>query len=295
MHRKFFVAMLMLTNVSKIKVRGSKTLLQNALYFTIHAMAQRISGLSFRSRIFLFMAVCLISDVAFPEELLVAVASNFSGPMSELAERFEALTGHEIKVAYGSSGRLFTQISTGAPFQIFLSADQGKPARLVELGLADPASRFTYAIGELVLWSAVRDRKVADSNALLNSGVNRIAIANPRHAPYGVAAVEVLDKLDLSATLSGKIVRGENVAQAFQFVESGNAQLGFVARSQVLSLAESRSGSTWVIPGHFYQSIRQDAVLLNQATDCPACSEFLNFLREEAQRALISAYGYRVE
>jgi len=258
-------------------------------------MAQRISDLSFRGRIFLFIAVCLISDVAFPEELLIAVASNFSGPMSELAERFEALTGHEIKVAYGSSGRLFAQISTGAPFQIFLSADQGKPARLVELGLADPASRFTYAIGELVLWSAVRDRKVADSNALLNSGVNRIAIANPRHAPYGVAANEVLDKLGLSATLSGKIVRGENVAQAFQFVESGNAQLGFVARSQVLSLAESRSGSTWAVPGHFYQPIRQDAVLLNQATDCQACSEFLKFLREEAQRALISASGYRVE
>tara|TARA_B100001057_G_scaffold111956_2_gene110092 strand:- start:4186 stop:5052 length:867 start_codon:yes stop_codon:yes gene_type:complete len=288
--------MQVLTDYNKIKGRDSKALLRDAVYLNIHGMTKIIFSLTFRgSRIGLFMAACVLSDVVFSEELLIAVASNFSGPMSELSNRFESQTGHEIQVAYGSSGRLFAQIRSGAPFQIFLSADQDKPARLVELGLADPTSRFTYASGELVLWSVDRERKVVDSSALLNSGVNKIAVANPRLAPYGAAAVGVLDKLNLSKTLSGKIVRGENIAQAFQFVKSGNAQLGFVARSQVMSLNETRGGATWVVPEHLYQPIRQDAVLLNRAIDCHACSEFLNFLREDAQRTFISASGYRVE
>ena len=259
-------------------------------------MKQRISGLGLcGSHIGLFMSSYLLCGAAFSEELLIAVASNFSGPMAELVKRFEAQTGHDIQVAYGSSGRLFAQIRSGAPFQIFLSADQDKPARLVDLGLADPASRFTYASGELVLWSADSSREVVDSNALLSPDVQWIALANPRLAPYGTAAAEVLDELNLSAHLSGKIVQGENIAQTLQFVESGNAQLGFVARSQVLNLPETPAGANWVVPDHLYRPIRQDAVLLNRAIGCQLCSEFLSFLREDAQRSLISASGYRVD
>jgi len=259
-------------------------------------MMQRILGLSFcGSRIGLFISAYLLCGAVASEELLIAVASNFSEPMAELAKRFEAQTGHNIKVAYGSSGRLFAQIRSGAPFQVFLSADQDKPARLADLGLADSASRFTYASGELVLWSADSSREVSDSNALLSPDVHRIALANPRLAPYGTAAAEALDELGLFAKLSGKIVQGENIAQTFQFVESGNAQLGFVARSQVLTLTEIRAGATWVVPDHLYRPIRQDAVLLNRAIGCQVCSEFLGFLREDAQLALISASGYRVD
>ena len=281
---------------SKISRCDSKALLSDARYLTIHGMMQRISSPSFcGSRIGLFISAYLLCGAVASEELLIAVASNFSGPMAELAKRFEAQTGHNIQVAYGSSGRLFAQIRSGAPFQVFLSADQDKPARLAELGLADSASRFTYASGELVLWSADSSREVRDLNALLSPDVHRIALANPRLAPYGAAAAEALDELGLSAQLSGKIVQGENIAQTFQFVESGNAQLGLVARSQVLSLTETRAGATWVVPDHLYRPIRQDAVLLNRAIGCEVCSEFLRFLREDAQRALISASGYRVD
>ncbi len=274
----------------------SKALLSDARYPTIHGMMQRISSLSFcGSRIGLFISAYLLCGAVASEELLIAVASNFSGPMAELAKRFEAQTGHNIKVAYGSSGRLFAQIRSGAPFQVFLSADQDKPARLADLGLADSASRFTYASGELVLWSVDSSREVSDSNALLSPDVHRIALANPRLAPYGTAAAEALNELGLLAKLSGKLVQGENIAQTFQFVESGNAQLGFVARSQVLSLTEIRAGATWVVPDHLYRPIRQDAVLLNRAIGCQVCSEFLSFLREDAQLALISASGYRVD
>ena len=257
-------------------------------------MVRRVLGPRFcGSQIGLFMCAYLLCGAATSEELLIAVASNFAGPMAELVKRFEAQTGHDIQVAYGSSGRLFAQIRSGAPFQIFLSADQDKPARLIDLGLADPASRFTYASGELVLWSADSRRRVGDPNALLSPDVQWIALANPRLAPYGTAAAEVLDELDLSAHLSGKIVQGENIAQTLQFVESGNAQLGFVARSQVLSLTETHAGANWVVPYHLYRPIKQDAVLLNRALGCQVCTEFLGFLREDAQRSFISASGYR--
>ena len=166
---------------SKISRCDSKVLLSDARYLTIHGMMQRISSPSFcGSRIGLFISAYLLCGAVASEELLIAVASNFSGPMAELAKRFEAQTGHNIQVAYGSSGRLFAQIRSGAPFQVFLSADQDKPARLAELGLADSASRFTYASGELVLWSADSSREVRDSNALLSPDVHRIALANPR-------------------------------------------------------------------------------------------------------------------
>ena len=258
-------------------------------------MMQRILGLRFcGSHIGLFMSAYLLCGAAISEELLIAVASNFSGPMAELVKRFEAQTGHDIQVAYGSSGRLFAQIRSGAPFQIFLSADQDKPARLVDLGLADPASRFTYASGELVLWSADSSREVVDSNALLSPDVQWIALANPRLAPYGTAAAEVLDELNLSAHLSGKIVQGENIAQTLQFVESGMPSL---ICGQISSVEPSRNPCWNKLGGSrsLYRPIRQDAVLLNRAIGCQVCSEFLSFLREDAQRSLISASGYRVD
>ena len=271
---KFVVVMQTPSDSSKISRCDSKALLSDARYLTIHGMMQRISGLKFCGRhIGLFMTAYLLCSAAISEELLIAVASNFSGPMAELVKRFEAQTGHDIQVAYGSSGRLFAQIRSGAPFQIFLSADQDKPARLAELGLADSASRFTYASGELVLWSADSSREVGIRTPCCPRTCKDSA-CQPRLAPYGTAAADALDELGLSAHLSGKIVQGENIAQTFQFVESGNAQLGFVARSQVLSLPETRAGATWVVPDHLYRPIRQDAVLLNRAIGCEACSDF---------------------
>ena len=243
--------------------------------------------------LFIALASCLWSLVATADELLVAVASNFAAPMAELVARFESQTGHRVEVAYGSSGRLYAQISNGAPFQLFFSADQDKPVRLIEAGLALPESRFTYATGALMLWSADDDLTVADESALMLASVSRIAIANSRVAPYGAAAMEVLQNLSLAASLTSKLVQGENIAQTYQFVDSGNAQLGFVARSQVTRNGNLVKGSGWEIPQQLHAPIRQDAVLLNVARDCDACWQFLEFVQQPAQQRLLTEMGYR--
>ena len=243
----------------------------------------------------LILASLLGPTPASAAELLVAAASNFSAPMMELVERFESQTGHRVNTAFGSSGRLFAQITNGAPFQIFFSADQDKPARLIEAGLAIASSRFTYANGELVLWSADPEREITDSDALQETDVTRIAVANPRIAPYGAAAMEVLEALGLSKQLADRLVQGENIAQTYQFVESGNAQLGFVAKSQVVRSDGSAVGAGWEIPREFYSPIKQDAVLLSRAIDCKVCADFLDFIQQEEQQSLLSSFGYRFD
>ncbi len=243
----------------------------------------------------LALLLCLASSGnAGAEEILVAVASNFSAPMAEIVSRFEAESGHEVNVALGSSGRFFAQISNGAPFQVFLSADQDKPLRLEQAALTVPGSRFTYARGRLVLWSADEELLEDSTEILYTDDFERLALANPRLAPYGQAALEVLQELNLVERTQERWVMGENIAQTFQFVETGNAELGFVALSQVSGADGLIIGSGWVLPGNLYSPIRQDAVLLREGEDCAACRDFLQFLQSVQVRGLMESYGYRV-
>ncbi len=228
-------------------------------------------------------------NIAIAEEILIAVASNFARPAQEIVDEFEMQTGHEVRIVLGSSGRIFAQISNGAPFHIFMSADASKPAALINAGLASGKSRFTYATGALVLWSNLPDLIVDGPGVLESQRLNSLALANPRVAPYGQAAVEVLENLGLRDKTESKWVQGENIAQTFQFVESGNAELGFVALAQVAD------GRGWQVPPQLHQPIQQDVVLLNSAAESIASREFMEFLRSSAVREIIRSYGYGVE
>lgn len=227
------------------------------------------------------------------EELTVAVASNFTAAMKEIAAEFEKASGHRVKLAFGSSGKFYAQIKNGAPFQVFFSADTAKPTALERDGLAVPGSRFTYAEGSLALWSA-DPALVDDRTSVLKRGqFRKLALANPKLAPYGQAAVEVLRNLDLEETTRAKWVQGENIAQTYQFVATGNADLGFVALSQVVRGGRVKEGSAWIVPGDLYSAIRQDAVLLQRGAESDGAAEFLQFVRGEKARAIIESYGYR--
>jgi molybdate transport system substrate-binding protein len=220
----------------------------------------------------------------------VAVAANFTDAANEIATAFQQKTGHQAVLSFGSSGQLYTQITQDAPFQIMLSADEARPKKLVADGLAVADSRFTYAIGKLVLWS--KTKGLVKGEATLKAGVfSKLAIANPTAAPYGAAAVETLKALKVYATLQPKIVQGNNIAQTFQFVETGNAELGLVALSQI---AGEPSGSRWLVPQALYTPIRQDAVLLKKGAGNAAAAAFLAFLKGPEARAIIERYGYGV-
>jgi len=195
-------------------------------------------------------------------------------------------------LAFGSTGKFYAQIKNGAPFQMLLAADDETPARLDKEGLAVPGSRFTYAIGKLVLWSA-QAGLVDDQGAVLRTGgFERIAVADPRLAPYGAAAAETLNHLDLLQTLEPRFVRGENIGQTYQFVATGNAALGFVALSQVMVDGRITKGSAWLVPSELHTPIRQDAVILNTAKDNAAAAALASYLRSDKARAIIRAYGY---
>lgn len=223
-------------------------------------------------------------------EIQVAVASNFSTALQELAARFEEHTSHRITVIPGATGKHFTQITNGAPFDLFLAADTEHPKRMVDRGLALPDSRFTYATGRLVLWSPTAGLVDAMGDVLRSGGFRHLAMAHPELAPYGRAAGEVLASLGLEVSLEGRIVRGENVSQTFQFIVTGNADLGFVALSQVRTPdGRFRSGSHWLVPQELYSPIDQQAVLLQ---DNQAAREFLRFLETEEARGIIRRYGY---
>ena len=219
----------------------------------------------------------------------MAVASNFTTPMKVLAAEFERASSHRVKLAFGSSGKLYAQIKNGAPFQVLFSADQAKPIALEEAGLAVPGSRFTYAIGALALWSPRADLSEAAVRRRLSG---KLALANPRLAPYGVASIEVLANLELEEKTRANWVRGENIAQTFQFVDSGNADVGFVALSQVMEKGEIKKGSAWIIPPKLYRPIRQDAVLLSSAKDNSAAYELLKFMRGPKAKNIIHSFGY---
>jgi molybdate transport system substrate-binding protein len=223
------------------------------------------------------------------EEIRVAVASNFTDAMRSLVKRFEAGTDHKVTPIFGSTGRHYAQVKNGAPFDAFFAADVRRPEHLEKEGLALPGSRFTYAVGKLVLWSPGNGYVDPQANVLERGEFHHLAIANPKFAPYGKAAREVLQALGLWGRLSGRLVRGENIGQTFQFVNSGNAELGFVAYSQVQRPHQLIEGSFWKVPQALYTPIQQQAVLLK---DKEAARGFLLFVRSDEALKVIRDYGY---
>jgi molybdate transport system substrate-binding protein len=227
-------------------------------------------------------------------EVKVAVASNFTAPMKVIAREFEQATGHKAVLAFGATGQFYAQIRNGAPFAILLSADDTTPTRLAQEGFGRAESRFTYAIGRLVLWSKRPDLIDPEGHVLTSHRFQKLAIANPKLAPYGAAAMEVLHRMGLSISLASRIVEGSNISQAYQFVASENAELGFVALSQVFENGKMREGSGWVVPNNLHAPIQQDAILLSPGHGQPAALALMNFLRSERAREVITSFGYAV-
>lgn len=235
------------------------------------------------------LAGLMLTTSAQAETVSVAVAANFTKVAEELAPLFKAETGHDVSYSFGATGQLYTQITQGAPFEVFLSADDVRPAQAVSEGLGVDGSVFTYAIGALALYSTSLD--LSDGKAVLEAGdFDKIAIADPATAPYGRAATETIEALGLTVAIAPKLVTGENITQTLQFTESGNAELGFVAASQVVGKT-----SVWLVPADLYQPIRQDAVLLKTGEANPAATAFVDFLRSEKAVKVIEAAGYVVE
>ncbi|MEM1199841.1 MAG: molybdate ABC transporter substrate-binding protein [Pseudomonadota bacterium] len=229
-------------------------------------------------------------------QLTVAVAANFLEPLELLQPEFERETGHSLRIVSGSTGKLYAQIVNGAPFDVFLSADQERPERLVNEGRAEPGSRFTYAVGQLILWSPDASRDLTDgAKVLAAQEFRKLALPNPQLAPYGLAAQQVLEKLGLWTALQGRIVMGENVGQSYGFVASGNAELGFVSLSSFQSEHTEQKGVFWAVPDDNHAPIRQDAVVLKRATENPASLAFVTFLKGEATRKVLARFGYKVE
>jgi molybdate transport system substrate-binding protein len=244
---------------------------------------KRIAGL-------LAMAAC--TGWVHANAVQVAVAANFTAPMQKIAVQFEQDTGHHAVLAFGATGKFYAQIRNGAPFEVLLAADDATPARLEQQGQAVRGTRFTYAIGKLVLWSA-RDGVVDPNGEVLRKpGFAHLAIGNPKTAPYGAAAVETLAKLHLYERLQPKLVQGENISQAQQFVSSGNAELGFVALSQVWRDGKLSGGSAWIVPAQLYRPIRQDALILKRGEANPAAQALASYLKSDKARAIIRSFGY---
>jgi molybdate transport system substrate-binding protein len=234
------------------------------------------------------------AGAAAADEVQVAVAANFTAPMQKIAADFEKDTGHKLQLAFGSTGKFYAQIKNGAPFEVLLAADDETPARLEKEGAAVAGSHFTYAIGKLVLWSA-KPGYVDDKGEVLKRGdFKHISLANPKLAPYGAAAVEALTALKLLEAVQPKFVQAENIAQAHQFIATGNAELGFVALSQVLKDGKVAEGSAWVVPAHLHQPIRQDATVLDKGKGKPAAEALMSYLKGDKAKALIKSYGYEL-
>ncbi len=241
----------------------------------------------------LLVLIDMLQTPGAAEEVLVAQAANFSKPMEEIARKFERATGHRVRISAGSTGKLYAQIQNGAPFDLFLAADQRRPRLLEEEGMTVPGSRFTYAVGRLTLWSRDPQRVTGDGAAVLRHGdFNHLAIANPKTAPFGGAAVQVMQRLGVEDILANKIVQGENIAQAFQFVFTGNAELGFLSLSQVLDPRVNGAGSRWDVPQDLYDPLKMDAVLLNRSERNPAAMALLDYLKRGEAQAIMERYGY---
>lgn len=233
-----------------------------------------------------------ISASASAEEVQVAVAANFTAPMKVIAADFEKATGHKVVPSFGATGKFYAQITNGAPYDVFLAADDETPIKLEKENGIVPGSRFTYATGKLVLWSAKPDFVDAKGEVLKKGNFSHIALATPKLAPYGLAAEETMKKLGVYDTLQPKFVQGESIGQTFTFISTGNAELGFVALSQVFEGGKIKSGSAWIVPANLHNAIRQDAVILNKGKDNKAAAEFVNYLKSEPVKAIIRSYGY---
>ena len=240
-------------------------------------------------RLGLLAALLLAALPARAEDISVAVAANFTAPMKLIASAFEKDSGHRVVASFGATGKFYAQIKNGAPFEVLLAADEATPARLVQENAAVAGTSFTYAVGKLVLWSA-KPALVDTAGAVLKTGsFAHLAMADPKLAPYGAAALETLKAMGVYASVQPKIVTAENITQAYQFVHSGNAELGFVALSQV---QPDDKGSVWLVPANLYAPIRQDAVLLQSGKGRPAALALMQFLKGDKARAIIRSFGY---
>ena len=240
------------------------------------------------------LALAAMAGTLHAAEAQVAVAANFAEPMKAVAAVLEKTTGHTLQITVGATGRLYAQIKNGAPFDVLLSADTRAPAQLETDGLAQPGSRFTYATGKLVLWSADAAKVDGQGAVLKTGGFRKLAIANPKTAPYGAASIEVMDKLGLTAALTPKLVQGESIGQTYNFAYTGNAEIAFVAMSQVLEGGRLKGGSMWVVPQSLYAPIQQDAVLLKRAARNEAALALMKLLQSPNIKDLIRSYGYGI-
>jgi molybdate transport system substrate-binding protein len=244
-------------------------------------------------RLFLLFSLAAFPALPiFAAEVQVAVAANFAAPLNQIATEFTAATGHTLKVSVGATGKFYQQITAGAPFEVLLAADDETPAKLVKEGLAVAGSNFSYAIGKLALWSAQPGIVDAQGAVLARGRYAHLALASPKLAPYGQAAMAVLKARGLDQQLAPKIVTAESIAQAYQFVATGNAEIGFVALSQLLVPGKPAGGSYWLVSPNLYGEIRQDAVLLKTGTANPAASALLAWLKSEPAKTVIQIYGY---
>jgi molybdate transport system substrate-binding protein len=240
-----------------------------------------------------FVGLFIAVTHTLADEVSVAVAANFTAPMQKIATEFEKDTGHKVMPSFGATGKFYAQIKNGAPFEMLLAADDETPTKLVKENAAVAGSQFSYAIGKLVLWSA-KSAFVDGAGEVLKTGsFDHLAIANPKIAPYGAAAVEVMKALGVNDALQPKIVTGESITQTYQFISSGNAQLGFVALSQVLKDGKIE-GSSWVIPAKLYSPIRQDVVVLEKGKGKPAAEALLKYMKSDKATVIIKSFGYEL-
>ena len=226
-------------------------------------------------------------------EVKVAVAANFTKTLEEITVQFEKDTGHKVLATPGASGKFYAQIVNGAPFEILISADDETPRKLAKEAKAIAETQFTYAIGTLALWSPDTNLVDQGGGVLKTDKFKFIAIANAKVAPYGQAAVQTMLKLGLLTKLEPRVVQGENIAQTYQFVTSGNAQLGFVALSQITENGKVKSGSAWIVPQEFHDQIKQDVILLNNGKDSIAAKALLDYLKSDKAKKIIASYGYK--
>ncbi|MDX1458684.1 MAG: molybdate ABC transporter substrate-binding protein [Marinobacter sp.] len=241
-------------------------------------------------RSLLVLSLLMASGTALSGEVRLAIATNFHDAAERLAAQFTETTGHNSRISYGSTGKLYAQIHHGAPFDVFLAADEERPRLLEEKGSGVPGTRFTYAVGQLVLWSPDPHAFEDPIAFLSNNDLRRLAIANPATAPYGLAAQQTLEHLGLWETLANRLVRGESIAQTFQFVATGNAKAGFVALAQLRD--DQYSGARWDVPARNHDPIAQQAILLERGHDNEAARAWLDFLGSSEAQDIIRQYGY---
>lgn len=243
-------------------------------------------------RLFLALAGSLFGALAQAGEVTVAVAANFTAPMQKIAKAFEQDTGHKAQLAFGATGKFYAQIKNGAPFAVLLAADDETPARLEKEGLAIAGTRLTYATGRLALWSKQANVVDDKGEVLRSNSFNKLAMADPKLAPYGIAAMEVIHKMGVQGSVIPKLVQGESIGQTYQFVSTENAQLGFVALSQISFEGRITQGSAWVVPLSMHTPLKQDAVLLNYGKDNAAAQALLKYLQGDKAKTIIRQYGY---